>query len=202
MRTLFLVLLIWFLTTLHSPLFGQSSDQSTVEHYSQPGLSLNYSPHSFRAWGKIQNSKMAFINGQVWHTSINLRNVKARVGSELIFTHWVQFPEDGLEGAKDQRIGVGLVPIHMILPFTEKSVTPFTSASLGVIFFNDRLPAVKGAALNYKLSVGMGLEIPLPSDHRFQLGYRIQHISNGNSSTENPGIDSHVFFANLIFSNW
>jgi len=145
---------------------------------------------------------MAFINGQVWHTSINLRNISARVGSELIFTHWVQYPEDGLEGANDQRIGIGIVPIHIVLPFSERSVSPFTSASFGVLIFNDRLPAVKGAALNYKLSVGMGIEIPVGSDHRVQVGYRIQHISNGNSSTENPGIDSHVFFANLLFPSW
>lgn len=185
-----------------SALFAQNNEKSVIEHKFGSGLSFNYSPHSFKGWGTIKNSKMAFINGQFWHTTINFNNTSAQIGSELILTHWVRYPQDGIDGPRDQRIGFGLIPFHMIVPFSDKPITPFVSVSVGMIFFNDRLPAVDGATLNYKLSSGFGIELPAGSNRKIQLGYRLQHISNGNSSDENPGIDSHVFFANLVFAKW
>lgn len=199
-----LLLFIHFTAVYFQPiLLAQSGDDNpAVEHTFRPGISLNYSPHSFKGWGTIQNSKMAFVNSQFWHTSFKLNNVPVRVGSELILTHWVRYPEDGIDGPRDQRIGFGIVPLHMIIPFSDSAITPFFSTSIGLLFFNDRLPAIDGASLNYKLSTGLGLEIDVGSDQKIQLGYRLQHISNGNSTVENPGIDSHVFFANFIFAKW
>lgn len=201
-KIIFLVLFSCFSVLLQSTLFAQENDRSTFESDFRTGLSFNYSPNSFRGWGTIQNSEMAFINGQFWHTSINLKSITARFGSEIIFTHWIRYPQDGIDGPRDQRVGFGIVPVHFTVPFTNNSFTPFYSASVGLLFLNDRLPAIDGATLNYKLSSGLGIEIPVDSDTKFQLGYRLQHISNGNSSVENPGIDSHVFFANLIFAKW
>lgn len=201
--TILSVLVICFFFTPESPLLAQSSEKSAFEHDIRTGISFNYSPHSFKAWGTIKNSKMAFFNGQIWHTSINLDNFKARVASELILTHWVRYPLNGIDGPTDQRIGFGIVPFHIIIPFLDNSTfTPFFSTSIGLLFLNDRLPAIDGSTLNYKLSSGLGFELPIGSDRKIQLGYRLQHISNGNSTVENPGIDSHVFFANLVFAKW
>ncbi|MEX0662318.1 MAG: acyloxyacyl hydrolase [Balneolaceae bacterium] len=202
----FSLLLFFLFTTVffQQPLLAQSDDgdKPSVEHNFRPGISFNYSPHSFKGWGTVQNSKMVFVNGQLWHTSVKPNNVSLRIGSELIFTHWVQYPENGIDGPRDQRVGFGLVPFHFVVPFSNHPITPFVSASFGLIFFNDRLPAIDGASLNYKLSSGLGVEIDVGTDHKVQLGYRLQHISNGNSTVENPGIDSHVFFANFIFAKW
>lgn len=202
LSTIFLALFFGFSLINVSPLLAQSSETSTFEHDVRSGISFNYSPNSFKGWGTIQNSKMAFINGQFWHTSINLDKFTARIASELIFTHWVRYPQNGIDGPTDQRIGFGLVPVHMVVPFSDNKITPFFSASMGLLFFNDRLPAIDGATINYKLSSGLGVELPIGSDRKIQLGYRLQHISNGNSSNENPGIDSHVFFVNLVFAKW
>lgn len=185
-----------------SPVYAQATDVPAFEHNVRPGISLNYSPHSFKGWGTIRNSKMAFVSGQLWHSSLNLDKIKARFASELIFAHWVRYPINGKDGPTEQRFGFGVVPIHMIIPFSDKPFTPFFSASVGFLFLNDRLPSIDGASINYKLSSGLGVEIPIGADRKIQVGYYLQHISNGNSSVENPGIDSHVFFANLVFAEW
>ncbi len=194
--------LILFFCFIETPLSAQNSVQSTFEHNLRAGISFNFSPNSFKGWGTIKNCKMAFINGQFWHTTINRKSFRARVASELIITHWVSYPEDGIDGPTDQRIGFGLVPVHIVVPFSGNSITPFFTASAGLLLFNDRLPAIGGATFNYKLNSGLGVELPIGSDRKIQIGYQLQHISNGNRSDENPGIDSHVFFANLIFSKW
>lgn len=195
-----LSLLLSVILIPYSAFAQNSSDDYKIEHYAQTGISLSYSPHSFKAWGSIQNAKMALLKGQLWHTKINMGGLETRWGSELILANWINYPLDGIGGPSDDRWGFGLIPVHLLIPITDDYIEPFAAFSAGAIYLNDRLPAYDGASINYILDAGVGLNIPLPVNRTIQFGYKYQHISNGNSRSENPGIDSHVFFLNLLFS--
>lgn len=171
----------------------------TAETDLRIGIATIYSPDSFAAWGKIENSNSFSLRGQFWHSKISYGKFNARLGSELILTHRLNYPINGINGPEDSRIGIGFIPINILLPVAEsKPVNPFAFFSAGGIFLNEKLPLVDGASINYLLNLGAGIELPLFSDADVQIGYSIQHMSNANTGEQNPGIDSHMFFISII----
>jgi hypothetical protein len=163
------------------------------------GISTIYSPDSFAAWGKIKNSRSISFRGQFWHSSLTIGNIQARLGSEIILSHHVYYPVNGISGPEDSRLGIGLIPVNLLLPITEsKRINPFVFASAGGIYLNDKLPQYDGASLNYLLNIGGGFELPLFESTDIQIGYSIQHMSNANTGDQNPGIDSHTFFISIV----
>lgn len=171
----------------------------TAESKLNIGITTIYSPTSFSGWGKIENSSAYSIRGQLWHSSLSIKNLKARLGSELILTHRLNYPVNGVDGPQDQRTGFGIIPLNLMIPLTTSSmVNPFTFFSAGGIFLNDKLPVGNGASFNYLLNIGAGIELPFIQDSRIQLGYSIQHMSNANTGDQNPGIDSHMIFMTIL----
>lgn len=171
----------------------------TTESNLNIGITTIYSPNSFSGWGKIENSNAYSVRGQVWHSSVTIMNTKLRLGSELILTHHLNYPVNGIDGPKDQRTGFGIIPLNLMLPLSSLSkVNPFTFFSAGGIFLNDKLPVGDGASFNYLLNIGAGIELPFIQDSKIQLGYSIQHMSNANTGEQNPGIDSHMIFMTIL----
>ena len=179
--------------------YSQSADSLSVDNNLEVGISTLYSPNSFAAWGKIENSSAVSIRGQLWHSQISWKNLNARLGSELILTHRLNYPVNGIDGPKDQRTGFGIIPLNILLPISNSSnIRPFTFFSAGGIFLNEKLPVSSGASLNYLLNIGAGLELPFIDNSNIQIGYSIQHMSNANTGKQNPGIDSHMFFLTIL----
>lgn len=171
----------------------------TVKTDLKIGITTVYSPDSFSAWGTIKNSRSFSMRGQVWHTRISYKRFSARLGSELILTHRLNYPINGVSGPEDSRTGIGVIPLNIMMPITaSRRINPFTFFSAGGLFLNDKLPGDSGASLNYLLNIGAGLELPFIQNSRIQLGYSIQHMSNANTGEENPGIDSHMFFMSVL----
>jgi hypothetical protein len=181
------------------PCFANSfagSDEN--EEKTRVGLSAVYSPTSFAAWGKIRNSQSYTLKGQFWFSEFRLRNFNARFGSELIITQHLNYPLNGIDGPRDERIGFGLIPAKILVPFGSSAVKPFGFFSAGMLFLNDKLPAGDGASLNYLINLGAGLEFSISQKTSLQIGYHLQHLSNGNSAGQNPGIDFHNFFFTIV----
>lgn len=177
----------------------QSESSVSIEHNFDVGFSTVYSPNSFAAWGKIENSSSVSFRGQVWHTRLNWKGVDARMGSEMILTHRLNYPVNGIDGPRDERTGFGIIPVNVLAPITNLSrFRPFAFFSAGGIFLNDKLPVGNGASLNYLLNLGTGVEIPFFDHSKLHVGYSIQHMSNANTGEQNPGIDSHSFFLTII----
>lgn len=193
-----------FLFLMVYPAFGEESDTEPdrflkVSNF-KIGITTIYSPDSFYAWGKIRNSSSFSLRGQIWHSSIRVKNLTARIGSELILTHRLNFPIDGYNGPRDTRTGFGLIPVSLMMPIElPYLLTPFTFVSAGGIFLNDKLPESSGASLNYLLNIGAGFEFNATERFDMQIGYSVQHMSNANTGIENPGIDSHMFFLTFLF---
>lgn len=171
----------------------------TAETDLKIGITTIYSPDSFAAWGKIKNSRTFSVRGQFWHSQISYGKFKARLGTELILTQRLNYPINGINGQKDSRIGIGIIPINILMPIAEsKAVHPFAFFSAGGILLNDKLPKSDGASINYLLNLGAGFELPFIRNTDIQIGYSIQHMSNANTGEQNPGIDSHMFFLSIL----
>ena len=162
------------------------------------GLSAVYSPTSFAAWGKIRNSQSYTIKGQLWFSEFQAKNLNAKFGSEVIITQHLNYPLNGIDGPRDERLGFGLIPAKFLIPFGSSAVKPFGFFSAGLLFLNDKLPAGDGATLNYLLNLGTGLEFSISKNTSLHIGYNLQHLSNGNSAGQNPGIDFHNFFFTIV----
>ncbi len=179
---------------------AQESDSDSVNQSGTTiGLSAVYSPNSFEAWGKIQNSRSFSLKGQFWFSEFQFENFSARLGSEIIITQHLKYPVNGIDGPRDQRLGFGIIPLNVLTPIGSGKVKPFTFFSAGLLFLNDKLPAGDGASMNYLLNLGTGIEFQTTSRTVLQIGYNLQHLSNANSALLNPGIDYHNFFFTLIF---
>lgn len=179
---------------------AQESDSESVNQSGTTiGLSAVYSPNSFEAWGKIQNSRSFSLKGQFWFSEFQFENFSARLGSEIIITQHLKYPVNGIDGPRDQRLGFGIIPLNVLTPIGSGKVKPFTFFSAGLLFLNDKLPAGDGASMNYLLNLGTGIEFQTTSRTVLQIGYNLQHLSNANSALLNPGIDYHNFFFTLIF---
>lgn len=200
MSAFFLSLSLLFLTDLRAQTTRYQSDKQIDVSDVKIGISTIYSPDSFYAWGKIRNSSSFSVRGQIWHTSLTTSNFKARIGSEFILTHHLSFPLDGTSGPRDVRTGFGLIPVNILMPVEIPSfITPFAFVSAGGIFLNKKLPESSGASLNYLLNIGAGFEFTASDRLDLQIGYSVQHMSNANTGTENPGIDSHMLFLTFLF---
>ncbi|WP_340105006.1 acyloxyacyl hydrolase [Rhodohalobacter sp. 8-1] len=198
-ETLTIVLLVCLILAI--PKISKATDPIglTADTDLKIGITTIYSPDSFAAWGKIENSSSFSLRGQVWHTRLSYKRFHARLGSELILTHRLNYPLNGVSGPKDHRTGIGIIPLSIMMPLTSsKKITPFTFFSAGGLFLNEKLPDVSGASLNYLLNIGAGLELPFIQETRVQIGYSIQHMSNANTGEQNPGIDSHMFFITVL----
>lgn len=180
---------------------GYSSDPVglTAESYLNFGITSIYSPDSFSAWGKVENSSAFSFRGQLWYMMLKHRRFEARLGAELILTHRIDYPLNGVDGIKDNRTGFGIIPLNVMVPFTSSRVQPFGFFSAGALALNEKFPVGSGASINYLLNMGGGIELPFIQNTKLQIGYSIQHMSNANTGNENPGIDSHMLFLTLLF---
>lgn len=195
------VFFVLFLTFGFAVEKSHSTDPTglTVESYFNIGITTIYSPDSFAAWGKVKNSTAFSVRGQLWYLTLQHHRFEARLGSEIIFTHRLNYPVNGNEGQKDNRSGFGIIPVNVLIPFSSYTIKPFGFFSAGAVALNEKFPVGNGASVNYLLNLGGGVEIPFIREMKLQIGYSIQHMSNANTGIENPGIDSHMLFMTFLF---
>jgi hypothetical protein len=187
------ILIIFLFIGFHS-LKAQSSTYSD-----QIGISAAYSPTSFKAWGKVQNTRQFYINAEFIHSKISVSRTDILIGSGLILTGWIRFPIDGINGPRERRTGFGLTPVIFKIPFSQRQHTPFFTASAGMVMTDTHFPNHLGSRFNYVLDAGLGYHVQTAESYALQFGYKLHHLSNGNQSLENPGVDSHMFFMRFLF---
>jgi len=88
----------------------------------------------------------------------------------------------------------GLNPLGLKINFrTRHRVQPVVTAAAGFIISRRDVPIDHAAAFNFSFELGGGLEWFFQTHRSFRLDYRVHHISNANTGTHNPGIDSGLF---------
>ena len=198
------VLILFFLTAAKSG-FTQSDGSKAVvteENLFQPaiGVTWNYSPNSFRAWGKIENAHQSQILLSYRHSKFNPGKFSVYFISEIVAASWIRYPINGKNGLRDNGFGLGFTPFGFELPLSNKPNGFFLHGSAGFIVFSQRLPSPLGSRFNYTLDAGIGYQFSVGEKRALQIGYKLKHLSNGNTGEVNPGIDSHNIFVGLLFA--
>jgi len=192
-----------FLLFFFSILFTQSikAQTDTTETVFQPSFSVSgsYAPISFRAWGKMLNSRHLFLKFGYTYSEVDLFSFRTQLSSELILTGWLKYPIDGENGDRESLYGFGMIPLIATMPLHNGSNYPFLTTSLGFLISQNHFPIKNGARFNFLLGAGAGYHFSSGSENSFQIGYKVHHLSNGFIATENPGIDSIILFVNFFF---
>ena len=162
------------------------------------GFWASHAPNSTTQIAKMANTSSTYFGLQFDHSTFFVSGREINLLSEIVLLGYVKYPDDGLDGPRDWRMGIGIVPLRLEFPLSvSNKFLPFLTTSGGIIYFESPFPNLDGTRLNYIIDVGLGWSIKINNASNFRFGYRIQHLSNGNSGKVNPGIDSHTLFTSI-----
>jgi len=100
-----------------------------------------------------------------------------------------------LTSTRDQAYGAGISPIGLKFNFRpRRKVQPFASTTGGFLFFNEDVPRPGAARFNFTFDFSGGVQVVNSSRRSFFVGYKYQHISNGDHSPINPGVDLQMIY--------
>lgn len=111
---------------------------------------------------------------------------------------FVALPEGGfiLNQARKSVHGWGTAPIGLKFNFRRNCRgQPFAHATGGFLYFNEAVPESNAARFNFTFDFAGGIQIVNSSRRAFIIGYKYQHISNGNRALVNPGTDVQMIYA-------
>lgn len=92
--------------------------------------------------------------------------------------------------------GAGLTPLGLQLDFANSShVKPFLHVNGGFLVFNKSVPLPDAGKFAYVGEAGTGLRVFTSERRAVTLGVRFHHISNGNRSGANRGLNEFVVYA-------
>ena len=160
---------------------------------------------------------LSLITGHLWGSAKDIRYMPVEVRySYLLSLHdkWAfrYAPEitatamldEENHGSKDRReqrkrtYGSGLSPVGFQTDFFPRShVQPFLSTNAGLIYFLGNVLSPQGSHLMYTVDFGTGLNIFRTERQAISIGYRYQHLSNGNISPQNPGTGANTFYLGI-----
>lgn len=108
------------------------------------------------------------------------------------------FPAPGSIIPKDRKnvYGAGAAPIGLKFNFRRnRRVQPFGHATGGFLYFSDQVPVPGSSQFNFTFDFSGGVQVVNSNRRSFTIGYKFQHISNGNTGFFNPGVDVQMVFA-------
>jgi hypothetical protein len=101
-----------------------------------------------------------------------------------------------VQRSRDHTYAAGLSPIGLKLNFRRsQTLQPFASGSGGFLYFSKNVPVAGAARFNFTFDFGGGVQIVKNSGRAITIGYKYQHISNGDRSPINPGVDVQMLYA-------
>ena len=88
----------------------------------------------------------------------------------------------------------GLNPFGVKMNFRPRHrLQPVVTGAGGFVISRRDIPVEHAAAFNFSFELGAGLEWFFQPSRSFRLDYRVHHISNAETGSLNPGIDSGLF---------
>ncbi len=96
---------------------------------------------------------------------------------------------------RDTSYGAGVTPLGLQLDFANGSrVHPFVHVNGGLLFFNESVPLPDSGSLALVGEAGGGVRIFTSERRAVTLGVRFHHISNGDRSGSNRGLNQFVIY--------
>lgn len=97
---------------------------------------------------------------------------------------------------RETSYGAGLTPLGLQLDFANSSkVHPFVHVNGGGLVFNQSVPLPDAGRFAFVGEAGTGLRIFTSERRAVTLGFRFHHISNGDRSGSNRGLNQFLFSA-------
>lgn len=90
-------------------------------------------------------------------------------------------------------VGLGFNPAGLTARFRPtRAVAPTVGFAVGGLLFDRAVPTTRATRFNFTASAEVGLRLGSPERQGVTLTYRFHHISNAGTSSENPGVASHL----------
>jgi len=97
---------------------------------------------------------------------------------------------------RETAYGAGLTPLGLQLDFANGSkVHPFIHVNGGFLYFNKAVPIEDAGQFAYVGEAGGGVRISTSERRAVNIGVRFHHISNGDRSGSNRGLNQFVIYA-------
>ena len=108
-----------------------------------------------------------------------------------------------VEGHREYVYGFGLHPLGLRMNFLrQRRLQPFLASTAGFVASLNAVPVdvPQGTKFNFTFDFQGGVQwFNHAHDRAWTFGYRLDHISNANRASLNPGMDGHVVFLGYSF---
>jgi Lipid A 3-O-deacylase (PagL) len=97
---------------------------------------------------------------------------------------------------RETAYGAGITPLGFQLDFANgRKIHPFVHVNAGFLGFTKEVPIEDSGKFAFTLEGGGGVRVFTSSRGAVTLGVRFHHISNGNRSGANRGLNQFIFYA-------
>lgn len=103
--------------------------------------------------------------------------------------HW---ESDRVGPGQDEVLEVGFAPVLRFRRMASNGLRPFLDLGVGIQWLSDTEFGGKDISTSIQFSPRLGVGLEFGPQRRFELGYRLLHVSNASIATPNPGLDFHV----------
>ncbi|HUI46041.1 MAG TPA: acyloxyacyl hydrolase [Nitrospirota bacterium] len=185
---------------------GRSLDVGT----SQLGFWGGYSADNPTLIGQSTDRPFFELNVQYARVLRTGDNWALKYTAEIMPVAIIRQPQQGfaangnpvdLPGKKRKIYGAGVSPLGLQMNFRRGCVLqPYLNGTAGILYFTDNVPVADSSNFNFTFGFGAGVEIWYLENQSLILGYKYQHISNGYTAPQNPGVDSNLFYVGYAWS--
>ena len=165
------------------------------------GVWVGYSPHSFVLEGTSLHRHLLLLNLEyarrlLVHRALTLKYTADLVPVALETQRTTFYTVHGkvLRNPPGTVFGAGANPFGLQLNFGHKRLQPFINSSAGFLYFTRQVPAPASSQFNFTFNFGGGVQFFTASRRSFTTGYKYHHLSNAETGTINPGIDSNIIY--------
>ncbi len=175
MKNLFMLMFLSLMTTRASAVDG------VFIEYGRGNASVISSASMVKMYrvGALWNWHKSWLNDGAWHVT---GSWEASLGS------WRGFKPD----ANNQTVtDIGITPVFRLEQKEGSGMTPYLEAGVLGIHLISPTSIYSGRNFSTALQFGdaLGFGVSLGERRQFDLGYRFQHLSNGNIKRPNNGVD-------------
>jgi hypothetical protein len=192
-----------------SGLAAQTNENARFAQGTQElGFWGGYSPDSMSGIGKALDRKFFELDGQYTVTILAGRQVAWKWVSEVVPVALLNEPTEYYftngrltsSRAGATTYGGGITPLGMQVNFRNgHGVQPFFDAHGGMLYFTRQEPVPGSSQYNFTFNFGTGVQVFAGKRSSVLIGYKYHHISNNNTASQNPGVDSSEVYAGWLW---
>lgn len=181
----------------------KSTTQEPEKQHSFFNLYLGYSPLSVWLLGKTPESQTLLMSVN-YNIPIHeyKRDINVYYSAGVVPYVWYNYSKRDRNGDKYKTNGFGLYPVgfHFMKLINEKWSYSAQTAG-GIIFMKDVFPTDKSKKMNFTFELSLSMHKRLSDRFGIYFGYKFHHISNAQTGSENPGLDSNFLFLSFSYFN-